>query len=228
MRKSLVTIFAVLTALALLLPSMPTARASEVVMVRCELRSVGTPVTTSIQINGSYQVSGRTDIVLSSGSDYTVTNSGNSLTLSGGGIGSVNLGNSFTIQALQSGPAAGAYIYVRDVMRSYLGDMIFTAATGGVRLVNRLYIEDYVIGVVRSEMNDAFPLEALKAQAIAARTYVFKSLETLDRDIYDTEADQVYRGYKSSETNVHRAVTETTGMVMTLMGGYRGCHRPPG
>ncbi len=221
MRRTFATALAVVLLLlaSFSLPA-PVAEAAENSTVRVELQSVGTPASVSLQINGQYSISGRSDIALQSGGDYVITNSGGSLLLSGAGIsGSVSVGSSITFLGYQSVPGGSGYIYLRDVMRSYLGDMVFSAYSGGVRVVNHVFIEDYVIGVVRSEMSDAFPLEALKSQAVAARTYVYKSLSGgSDRDIGDTDADQVYRGYKSSESNVLRAVEETKNMVLTYNG----------
>ena len=53
----------------------------------------------------------------------------------------------------------------------YPGDLLFSVSSGSIQTVLRAYLEDYVVGVVACEMGNSFPTEALKAQAIAARTY---------------------------------------------------------
>ena len=58
----------------------------------------------------------------------------------------------------------------------YLGNMVFSISGGSIQAVNHIYIEEYLYGVVPYEMSDSWPMEALKAQAIAARTYAASSV----------------------------------------------------
>ena len=67
-------------------------------------------------------------------------------------------------------------------------------------------------------MSDSFPLEALKAQAVAARTYALRSQNpTQPYDLVDTTNDQVYRGYVPGNDRTERAIRETRG----VCGFYR-------
>lgn len=76
----------------------------------------------------------------------------------------------------------------------------------------------YCLGVVPYEMSDSFPLEALKAQAVAARTYALRSQNpTQPYDLVDTTNDQVYRGYVPGNDRTERAIRETRG----VCGFYR-------
>ena len=98
---------------------------------------------------------------------------------------------------------------------------------GNITVVNVLEMEDYINGVICYEMGRDWPLEALKAQAVCARTYVVKNLGKHDSygfDICTSDSCQVYYGmgsgradYGPSDTSM-RAVTETAGMVAKYNG----------
>ncbi len=109
--------------------------------------------------------------------------------------------------------------------RHYLGDMNYKAVSdglGGYKLAvtNTVGMEDYLIGVVAYEMSNTFPLEALKAQAVAARSYAASKISpSASYDIVDTASDQVYKGYDSTLTNVIAAVNATKGQVLANSSG---------
>ena len=89
--------------------------------------------------------------------------------------------------------------------------------------INELPIEDYLLGVVPRELGPiAFPyLEALKAQAVAARTYAMANMGKRRNDGYDlgaTVSDQVYGGYVAEHPLSSEAVTSTAGVVATYNG----------
>ncbi len=97
------------------------------------------------------------------------------------------------------------------------------AGAGGVTAVNVLNLEDYLRGVVPNELSPGqFPqLEALKAQAVAARTYALRNLgQYKDRgyDICATPACQVYRGFGTEHPLTDQAVAETAGVVAEFHG----------
>jgi stage II sporulation protein D len=89
---------------------------------------------------------------------------------------------------------------------------------GLLMVVNELDLEEYVKGVVPGEMNAAWHAEALKTQAVAARTYaLYQRMANLDRP-YDLVAgiqDQVYRGREGVDERVAAAVEETRGLIVT-------------
>jgi len=94
---------------------------------------------------------------------------------------------------------------------------------GRLTVVNVANLEDYLRGVVPNELSpQAFPkIEALKAQAVAARTYVLAHLGDYAAKGYDvcaTAACQVYRGQSSEYPLTDRAVEETRGVVATWRG----------
>jgi len=92
---------------------------------------------------------------------------------------------------------------------------------GSLTVVNVVPIEQYLYGVVPGEMPSNWPMEALKAQAVAARTYAFRCLgqyPSLPFDVYDTTMDQVFGGTESEVASTTRAVQETQGMLCAYNG----------
>ena len=84
-------------------------------------------------------------------------------------------------------------------------------------VVNRLDIEDYISGVLYHEVSHWWPMETLKTQAIAARTFaIYKSVESKNKD-YDLRSDiyaQVYGGKTSEKFRTNRAVEKTAGKIL--------------
>ncbi|MBN8725655.1 MAG: SpoIID/LytB domain-containing protein [Acidobacteria bacterium] len=105
--------------------------------------------------------------------------------------------------------------------KAYRGQIeIFTNKRGRLTVINRLQMEDYIRGVVPNELSPGgFPmLEALKAQAVAARTYAVRNMGQFDAEGYDllaTPLSQVYGGKSTEHTLTNKAVEETWGMVAT-------------
>jgi stage II sporulation protein D len=107
--------------------------------------------------------------------------------------------------------------------RSYRGFFILRGTPKGVVLANRLNLEDYLKSVVAGEINpDQFnAIEALKAQAVAARTYAVKNMglyRDFGYDLVDTPRSQYYSGMESEHPLSTRAVEETRGEVMRYKG----------
>lgn len=87
--------------------------------------------------------------------------------------------------------------------------------------VNHVDLEDYLLSVVPSEMPYQWPLEALKAQAVAARSYVLNSLGQFPGFPYDVtrgQEDQVYLGLSQEKPHTSQAVLATRGKVMWFGG----------
>jgi stage II sporulation protein D len=105
----------------------------------------------------------------------------------------------------------------------YRGIFVLRASPKGLVLVNILNLENYLLGVVPRELSpDLFnSFEALKAQAVAARTYAIKNLGQygdLGFDLNDTPQCQVYGGLSAEHPLSNRAVEETRGEVATYRG----------
>lgn len=110
---------------------------------------------------------------------------------------------------------------VRFNNKPYRGKIeVFANTHGSVTVVNVIGLEDYVRGVVPNELS--YPaLEALKAQAIAARTYAVKNRGQFSAEGFDllpTTRSQVYRGLSSETSLTSRAVEETRGVIATYKG----------
>ena len=107
----------------------------------------------------------------------------------------------------------------------YQGDLRLDVADGVIRPILSLHVEDYLLGVVPYEMGDGFPLEALKAQAVAARTYALRKQNSQqDYDLVDTTNDQVFKGYQSGSPLTEQAVAETRGVCGFYQGQLAQCY----
>src|SRR5438045_6667617 len=100
---------------------------------------------------------------------------------------------------------------------------VFVNSRGLLNIINELSLEDYLRGVVPAEMGPRVfdELEALKAQAIAARTYAVRNLGQFRREGYDicpTPACQAYLGFGGEEAMSDQAVKETAGLIATYQG----------
>lgn len=99
--------------------------------------------------------------------------------------------------------------------KAYRGEMSFNIINDSTLIsINRVDVESYLYGVVPSESPASWPLEALKAQTLAARTYAISNLKPFafnGYDLQDNTYDQVYGGYASEYESTNRAVDETKG-----------------
>jgi stage II sporulation protein D len=105
--------------------------------------------------------------------------------------------------------------------RKYRGEFLVSLHNGTLALVNRLSLEDYLRGVLPKEVIPEWPLTALKAQAIAARTYTLVNLGKHAADGFDlcvTVDCQVFGGASCETPTTDQAVAETTGKVMVYQG----------
>jgi stage II sporulation protein D len=105
--------------------------------------------------------------------------------------------------------------------RRYRGTLRLLASAGRVLAINVLDLESYLRGVVPAEMQANWPLEALKAQAVAARSYTLVNVDhEASYDICATTDCQVYQGAESEHPRSDLAVAETTGLVLTYGGTF--------
>lgn len=88
-------------------------------------------------------------------------------------------------------------------------------------VINVVPLEEYLYGVVPYEIGASSPMEALKAQAVSARTYTLNSLGKFSKlgfDVCTTTACQVYRGNAGETQNTNKAVNDTKGKIITYGG----------
>jgi stage II sporulation protein D len=103
---------------------------------------------------------------------------------------------------------------------AYRGAIDFTpGAFSGVDAVNNLPLDAYVQGVVPDESPASWPIEALKAQAVAARTYAVATMKPgATFDLYPDTRSQMYGGIAAEAASTNQAVAETSGEVVTYAG----------
>ena len=106
--------------------------------------------------------------------------------------------------------------------RAYGGRLRVLADGGSLLVVNHLPLEQYVASVVGAEMPSSWDLEALKAQAVAARSYALAHMArpaSAHWHLGDSTHWQAYRGQTSSTARTRRAAEETAGLILSYQGG---------
>lgn len=112
-------------------------------------------------------------------------------------------------------PASGGYISTKG--KWYRGEFIVYNHSGALTIINHVDIEDYIKGVVPSEMPSGWCFEAHKAQAIAARSYALANMgkrASCGYDLKDTPEDQAYGGATAEASRTNQAVEDTKGIVL--------------
>ena len=137
----------------------------------------------------------------------------------------LDCGARLSLARVAGGEAETAGLRIAPWDALYEGDLTLTVSGGQLQPVLTISVEDYLLGVVPYEMSDDFPLEALKAQAVCARTYALGRVDPKKEwDLVDTTADQVFRGLTGDHPNTARAVRETAGLVGTDRGRLANCY----
>jgi stage II sporulation protein D len=100
----------------------------------------------------------------------------------------------------------------------YRGGLVATPSDDGLQVINQLGLEDYVKGVVANEVPSSWPAEALRAQAVVARSYGIATERSGSFDHYDDTRSQVYGGFTSETKATNKAVEATSGRVVKYRG----------
>lgn len=106
--------------------------------------------------------------------------------------------------------------------KSYRGAIEITPAERGLLVVNELPLEEYLVGLINCEISSVWPLEAIKAQAVVARSFALYQKEARKGAPYHLESsvlDQVYDGCAVEDARSAFGVRETAGEVLTYNGG---------
>ncbi|NJL35487.1 MAG: SpoIID/LytB domain-containing protein [Leptolyngbyaceae cyanobacterium SM1_4_3] len=147
---------------------------------------------------------------LSANTTYTAQPSGSSVQLNSAQLPSV----------IMIDPSPQGLFYLGD--RGYRGRLLLIAEAGNLWAVNFVDMRSYLYSVVGSEVSPGWNVEALKAQAIAARsyglTYHFKPVHSA-YDLGATERYQVYRGIEREADTIRQAVDATAGEFVSYEGG---------
>jgi stage II sporulation protein D len=116
-------------------------------------------------------------------------------------------------------PTGGGVVWIGN--NWYRGKAVLLATGSGVTVVNYVDLEQYLYSVIGGEMGARFPQEALKSQAVAARTYALYQRQKPASgyyDVGDTTRWQVYRGVSDESGATQAAVNATTAQVLTYKG----------
>ena len=149
---------------------------------------------------------------------------------SGRSLGQIQGMNGFAAQATSGGvainnwksgglwiePTGGGVVWIGD--RWYRGRAYLAPAGQGLTAVNYVDLEQYLYSVLGGEMNGNWPQEALKAQAVVARSYALHKRQYSANAVYDlgdTTKWQVYRGVQDESSGTQIAVNATAGQVLT-------------
>ena len=192
-------------------------------MVRVWLKEMGDLSHLDITVTGNYSVNGNSAMALTTGDKVSIDfdKSTGAITMTMGGV-TYAMGSEMRLRRHQAnGESAVSIAQAQRPNNLYPGDLQLLAvknANGTYRLypILHVYVEYYLKGVVPNEMSASYPIEALKAQAVAARTYVLREMEVRGNytyDVSDTSASQVYKGHSTTENNATKAVDDTRGIV---------------
>lgn len=105
--------------------------------------------------------------------------------------------------------------------KPYRGKAEIIPIDKGILVVNELPLEEYLVGLINCEISSAWPIEAVKSQAIIARTYALNRKEARSGSLYHLESsviDQVYDGCEIEDSRARRGVFETAGEVLMHNG----------
>lgn len=111
---------------------------------------------------------------------------------------------------------------MRNGSTDYYGSfLMYRTSSGKMNLINLLPVQDYLKGVLPYEMSTGWPIEALKAQAVAARNYLYQNMNKHASQgfmVCDNTHCQMYGGTARAGTSTDAAVDQTDGMVLTYNG----------
>ncbi|TRU12430.1 MAG: SpoIID/LytB domain-containing protein [Microcystis sp. Msp_OC_L_20101000_S702] len=116
--------------------------------------------------------------------------------------------------------SADGLVYVDDGW--YRGKVLLVAQGDRLLVVNHVNLEAYLYSVVGSEMHSTAPMHALKAQAIAARSYALVHMIRPANAWFhlgNSQRWQVYKGIRSEYQSTHQAVNATAGQILSYKGG---------
>ena len=156
---------------------------------------------------------------LSASGAWQVVSRDGKLLQQGGAGSSVNL-NELWLQGPEAWlQTSGSSVLVNG--RSYGGRLRLIPESGELRVVNHVGLETYIGAVVGAEMPSSWSLEALRAQAVAARSYALAHMaRPANRHWHlgDTTRWQAYKGLSSSNERTRQAAASTAGMILSYQG----------
>lgn len=184
--------------------------------------SVGDTTDVRLELCGAYYINENMRAVVGSENSprtVSVAADNGKITLSTNGS-TVYQGDEITLMRVNYNESAGwlqLFCSGNANERKYLGNLIFRLNDDGtLRVINNVPTAHYLYGIIPYEMSESCPIESLKCQAVASKTYAFGfTLPGDDYDITDSFNYQGYRGYKPGYEKCMRACVETTGVIMS-------------
>jgi SpoIID/LytB domain protein len=187
-------------------------------IIRVHLSSLGSPTSFEPAMKGSYTIEDNGKKV--SGAITIAASGSNAIKLTAG-----NSSYSLDKDILLKAASHDVGNYARIGTRNYPGDLRVINKSGKLKIISHVDMETYVLGVVPYEAgNGKSNLEALKAQAVAARSFAYYVSNSRDRseqehDVVNTTSSQVYNGYSASYENANAAVVATACQILQTAGG---------
>ena len=177
--------------------------------IRVAIQENASQVTVGTSNTGIIREPGGNAIAqLPGGRSLTVASQNSQLKTDGG------FGDTFWVE-----PTEGGYVFIGD--RWYRGRVLVSSTGSGVTAINYVDLDYYLYSVVGGEMSSSWPVEALKAQAVAARSYALHHRQKGRHPNYDvnsTTASQVYDGLEDESQSTQIAVESTRNQVLTYDG----------
>lgn len=219
MKKSF-RFLSLLLALLFAAPLLPARAEKNAGVVRVLLTRLNLTDRMELSLDGSYTISG---ISFQRGSDLVISCAGGSLIVYYEGM-ALDAGQEVTLRRHQVREGQENGLRINGGYELHPGDLVVSVKNGQLRAVLHAPVEEYLLGVVPYEMSDSFPLEALKAQAVTARTYALRKAGAEgDYDVVDNTNDQAYYGVKPENTSAARAIEETRGVCGYYHGALAEC-----
>ena len=229
MKKRLKKILLIWLAILSMLPAMAMGEEAKEVsaaqLLRVRLDRLNILDRLDIKIDGIYGVmaDNGTFMVFPNGSELVISKQEDNLLIYYAGM-SLNAGGGVTFKRYSDENGRAGGLYLADSKNIYEGDLAL-AAKENIQAVLTIHLEDYLYGVVPYEMSNSFPIEALKAQAIAARTYALKRMgKAGEYDVVDTTNDQVFMGRNYANEKAAKAIEDTRGIVAFYNGKAADCY----
>ncbi|MBF0358247.1 MAG: SpoIID/LytB domain-containing protein [Magnetococcales bacterium] len=190
-------------------------------LASADFKKSSEPVVRVLFTKGSDRVlvAGRGLVFTSNGREYSL-GSGVELKVENGQVSHNGRGFGREVKITASGPIKLSYGKKMAKSKRVRGFIMLAAKKGRVRIINHVKIEDYLLGVVPAESPPSWKYNALKSQALAARTYAYNDVRKHAKDefdVYDSIRSQVYGGLDSEHKRTSKAVLDTRGEIITAV-----------
>jgi SpoIID/LytB domain protein len=190
--------------------------------IRVKLSSLNIQDRIHIGVYGSYIVNDK--LSFQRGSEILVAKSKDGLMLYHEGL-AYSAGKEIVFKRLAEDSNKENGLRLQHRLELYEGTLKLTAQNDNILAVLHIDSESYLKGVVPYEMSDSFPIEALKAQAVAARTYAKANVNAKSSyDVEDNTNDQVFKGKNQEHKNSFLAIESTKGECLYYGDSLAKCY----